>query len=180
MFDGGAIPATFPLRLSAECLADGAPGICTAWHDTGEQRLEACVPEAVVSILVIGEPHYRFLVTRHREWLVERKHTQDEAIRRAQELAEHQAREAQRQKERERRLRLFVLARNRKRAAELREFVAAVLKHDDAEHHRAELQRWAARALSEADALDPMKGALANLVTPADASEPDFTDNTGQ
>jgi hypothetical protein len=52
-------------------LADGAPGVRNEWHDTEEQRLDACVPDAAISILVIGELH-RFLVIRHHEWLVER------------------------------------------------------------------------------------------------------------
>lgn len=143
MFGDEAASVRLPLRLSIESCVDGPPGIGKAWQDTDEQRLEAVIPEAVVSILVYGEVHYRANAIKQHKWLVERKHDQEEAIRKARELAEAQKREAQLKMERERRRRLFVQARNWKQAADVREFVAAVREQNEAQLHAADVEAWA-------------------------------------
>ena len=176
MFGDEAASARLPLRLSIESCVDGPPGIGKAWQDTDKQRLEDVIPEAVVSILVFGEVHYRANAINQHEWLVERKHDQEEAIRKAWELAERQKREAQLKREQERRQRLFVQARNWKQAADVREFVAAAREHNEAPLHLQELEAWASWALSEAKALDPLSASLTNLLGSAEPEKPDSAD----
>jgi hypothetical protein len=166
-----------PLRLAIESRAEGPPGISKEWQDTDKERLEAIIPEAVVSILVFGEVHYRANVMSQHQWLVKRKHDQEEAIRKARELAERQKREAQLKREQERRQHLFVQARNWKQAADVREFVAAVREHDDAQMHSDALVAWASWALAEADALDPLSKPLADLLGSEDA---EVSEQTGE
>jgi hypothetical protein len=165
--------ARLPLRLSIESPVDPPPGLGKEWQDTDQQRLESIIPEAVVSILAFGEVHYRANAISHHEWLEERKHDQEEAIRKAGELAERQKREAQLKREQERRQRLFVQARNWRQAADVRAFVAAVREHNEAQRHSADLEAWAVWALAEADSLDPLSAPLTDLLGPADAERPD-------
>lgn len=173
MFGDEAASARLPLRLSVESRVECPPGIDKEWQDSDKLKLEAAIPSAVVSILVFGEVHYRANAINHHEWLVERKHDQEEAIRKARELAERQKREAQLKKEQERRQRLFVQARNWKQAADVREFVAAARKHAEAGNNPEALEAWASWALSEAEALDPLNASLDDLLGPADAQKPD-------
>ena len=91
----------------------------------------------------------------------------------ARELAERQKREAQLKREQERRQRLFVQARNWRQAADVRAFVAAVREHNEAQLHAADVEAWAAWALAEADALDPLSASLSDLLVPPDAERPD-------
>jgi len=142
----------------------------------GHRHTEAVIPEAVVSILVFGEVHYRANAINQHEWLVERKHDQEEAIRRARELAERQKREAQLKREQERRQRLFVQARNWKQAADVREFVAAAREHNEVPLHLEELEAWASWALSEAEALDPLSASLTNLLGSTEPENHDSAD----
>jgi hypothetical protein len=164
MFGDEAFSARLPLRLSIETRVDPPPGLGKEWQDTDKQRLESVIQEAVISIVAFGEVHYRANAISHHEWLVERKHDQEEAIRKARELAERQKREAQLKKEQERRQRLFVQARNWKQAADIREFVAAVREHNDVQAHSEALEAWASWALSEAKALDPLCKPLTDLL----------------
>lgn len=108
---------------------------------------------------------------RHRR-LVERKFEQEEAAHKAKELTERQKRESEVKRGQERRQRLFVQARNWKQAADVREFMEAVLKHEEARLHSEVLAAWASGALSEADALDPLCAPLPNLLGEADVGTP--------
>ena len=173
MFGDESPSARLPLRLSIESPVDPPPGVSKEWEDTDQQRLESVIPEAVVSILAFGEAHYRANAISHHEWLVERKHDQEEAIRKAKELAERQKHEAQLKQEQERRQRLFVQARNWRQAADVRAFVAAVREHNEAQLQPGDVEAWAAWALAEADALDPLSASLTDLLGPADAERPD-------
>lgn len=155
MFGDEAASPRLPLRLVIECTMDPPPGTGKEWQDADKQSLETVISEAVVSILVFAEAHYRggALYRHHR--LLERKLEQEEAIRKAKELAEQQKREAELKRQQERRQHLFVQARNWKQAADVREFVAAALQCAESRQH---LEEWASWALSEADALDPLSG----------------------
>lgn len=173
MFGDEASSARLPLRLSIESRVDPPPGIGKEWQDTDQQRLESVIQEAVVSIVAFGEVHYRANAISHHEWLVERKHDQEEAIHKARELALRQKREAQLKREQERRQRLFVQARNWRQAADVRAFVAAVREHNEAQLQPGDVEAWAAWALAEADALDPLSASLSDLLVPPEAPRPD-------
>lgn len=162
MFGDEAASPRLPLRLAIESTMDPPPGTGKEWQDTDRAALEAVISEAVVSILVFAEAHYRGgELYRHRR-LVERKLEQEEAIRKAKELAEQQKREAELKRQQERRQRLFVQTRNWKQAADVREFVAAALQHADARRYPEVLEAWARWALAEANALDPLSGSGAD------------------
>jgi hypothetical protein len=176
MFGDEASSARLPLRLAIDSRVDPPPGISKEWQDADERRLEAVIPEAVVSILVFGEVHYRANAISHHEWLVKRKRAQEEAIRAARELAERQALEAQLKREQARRQRLFVEARNWKQAADVRAFVAAVREHAEAQRHAADLDTWAAWALAEADGLDPLIAPLTDLLAPLEPDQSGLAD----
>lgn len=173
MFGDEASSLRLPLRLAIESRVDPPPGIGKEWQDADKQRLESLIPEAVVSILVFGEVHYRANARYHHEWLMERKHDQEETIRAAQELAERQKLEAQQKREQARRERLFVQVRNWKHAADVRAFVAAVREHGEVQLHPGDVEAWAAWALAEADALDPLSANLSDLLVPPDAERTD-------
>lgn len=176
MFGDEAFSARLPLRLAIDSRVDRPPGIGKDWQDTDERRLEAVIPEAVVSILVLGEVHYRANAISHHEWLVKQKCAREEAIRAARELAERQALEAQLKREQARRQRLFVQARNWKQAADVRAFVTAVRAHYEAQRHAADLDAWAAWALAEADALDPLSAPLSDLLAPLEPDQSGLAD----
>jgi hypothetical protein len=132
MFGDEAAAARLPLRLSIESHVDSPPDIAKEWQDTDRLKLESVLRDVVVSILVFGELHYRARTVHPHQWLVERKRDQEEAARKAKELAERQILEARLKWEQERRDRLFSLAKDWKRAADIREFVEAVRRHQDA------------------------------------------------
>jgi hypothetical protein len=173
MFGDEAASPRLPLRLVIESTMDPPPGTGKEWQDTDKLSLETVISEAVVSILVFAEAHYRGgALFRHRR-LIERKLEQEEAIRKAKELAEQRKREAELKRQQERRRRLFVQTRNWKQSADVRAFVAAVRKHDKAQLHTADVEAWAAWALAEADALDPLSASLSDLLVPPDAQRTD-------
>lgn len=166
MFGDEAASPRLPLRLVIESTMDPPPGTGKEWLDADKQSLETVISEAVVSILVFAEAHYRGgTVFRHRR-LLERKLEQEEAIRKAKELAEQQKREAELKRQEERRQRLFVQARNWKQANDIREFVAAVRKHKEVESYSVALDAWACWAQSEADTLDPLNADLSDVIDP--------------
>lgn len=176
MFGDEAASARLPLQLSIESHVDSPPDVAKEWQDTDQPKLESALREVVVSILVFGELHYRAHTVHHHEWLVQRKRDQEEAARKAKELAERQILEARLKWEQERRDRLFSYAKNWKRAADIRYFVAAVRRHQDAIHHPEDLEVWAQWAISEADAIDPLSGSLGDVFKDPDGQMPDSND----
>lgn len=164
MFGEDAASARLPLRLFIESTMDPLPGTEKEWQDTDTVSLETVISEVVVSILVFAEVHYRAGALYRHHWLIERKLEQEEAIRKAKELAEQQKREAEQKRAQERRQRLFVQARNWKQAADVRKFVAAVLQHSDAWRCGEAVEAWANWARSEADALDPLRSSMADVL----------------
>lgn len=164
MFGDEAASPRLPLRLFIESTMEPPPGTTKEWQDADQQSLETVISEAVVSILVFAEAHYRGGALYRHRWLIERKLEQEEAIRKARELAEQQKREAKLKRQQERRQRLFVQASNWKQAADVRAFVAAVIKHKEADQPPAALQAWVDWALSEADMLDPINGCLPKVL----------------
>lgn len=176
MFGDEAASARLPLRLSIESHVDSPPDIAKEWQDTDRLKLESVLPGVVVNILVFGEIHYRAHVVTHHEWLVERKRDQEEAARKAKELVKRQILEARLKWEQERRDRLFSHAQNWKLASNIREFVAAVRRHQDAPHHPEALGVWAKWAISEADAIDPLSDSLDDVFTDPDGQTPESKD----
>lgn len=171
-----AASARLALRLSIESDVDSPPDIAKEWQDTDQRKLESVLPEVVVSILVFGELHYRAHAVLHHEWLVERNRDQEEAARKAKELADPQILEARLKWEQERRDRLFSHAKNWKWAADIREFVEAVRKHQDAPRYPEAFEVWAEWAISEADAIDPLSGSLGDVFQDPDGHTPESMD----
>ncbi len=156
LFDAGNNGRQQTLRLAIKAHSSCPDGINHEWVDTEKEPLEVVVPDVVLNIVVFGELNHRASLQSHYEWLVERKAAQEEKIRQEKELAERQAREAQLRKEKERRENLFKLVRNWKHSEEIREFVAAMSLHPQANEFPDALRQWSTWALAEADALDPM------------------------
>lgn len=144
------------LRLVIKAHSNCPDEIQHEWVDTEKEPLEVVIPDAVLNIVIFGELNHRASLKSHYEWLVERKAAQEEKVRQEKELAERQAREAQLRKEKERREHLFKLVRNWKHSEEVREFVAAMSLHPQANELPDALRQWSTWALAEADALDPM------------------------
>jgi hypothetical protein len=156
LFDAGNNSRQQALRFGIKAHSNCPDEIAHEWVDTEKEPLEAVLPDVVLNIVVIGELNHRASLQSHYEWLVERKAAQEERIRQEKELAERQAREAELRKEKERRKHLFKLVRNWKHSGEIREFVAAMSLHPQANEFPDALRQWSTWALAEADALDPM------------------------
>lgn len=176
MFAHEAAIPRLPLLLSIESHVACPPGITKEWQDTEKLKLESVLSDVVVSILVFGELRYRAHAIHHHEWLVQRKLDQEEAVRKAKELAERQILEARLKWEQERRDRLFSHVKYWKRAADIRDFVAAVRGHQDPIHHPKALEVWAEWAISEADAIDPLCGSLGDVFKVPDGQTPESED----
>jgi hypothetical protein len=163
LFDAGNNGRQQTLRLVIKAHASCPEGINHEWVDTEKEPLEVVVPDVVLNIVVFGELNHRASLQSHYEWLVERKAAQEEKIRQEKELAEQQAREARLRKEEERREHLFRLASNWRLAGHIREFVAAMSHHPEADKRAEELKQWSAWALSEAEALDPLHAPILTI-----------------
>lgn len=152
------------LRIKVDTSVPAPIGIEKEWVDTEDKPLESVVPEIVLGLVVYGELLHRANVEHRYKFLVERKAEQEEQARKARELAEQKAREAQLRQETARRDHLFCQAMSWEMAARLREFVATVRTHPEASEQSAEVNEWATWALSEANALDPMHSSVQTIV----------------
>lgn len=156
---GGRPPAE-PLGLTIACWPT-PPGVPLVWRDQPDQPLEKQLTEIVVGILVAGEMQYRAGVFERHAMRVRRKEEAQERLRRAAEEAARRERERQRRLEQARIRHLLSLAGARRRAAEIRELVAAVAERAtrlaDADE-RAALAAWSDWAMAQADRLDPLSG----------------------
>ncbi len=114
----------------------------------------------MTELIVSGERQYREAQRRHYEWLVERKASLIEEIRKRKEEAARKEHERHIALEKARVDRLLSDAAALQRASVIRTYVEAVrIKCAEAEHSVPvdELERWANWALSQADQLDPVK-----------------------
>lgn len=156
LFDAGNNCRQQTLRIVIKAHSHCSDEIKHEWVDTEKEPLEVRVSDVVLNIVVFGELNHRASLQSHYDWLVKQKAAQEEKIRQEKELAERQAREAQLRKEKERRENLFRLVRNWKHAGEIRDFVAAMSLHPQANEFPDALRHWSTWALAEADAMDPL------------------------
>lgn len=125
-----------------------------AWADEPDTRLESCLTEIAVELVVLAEVFYCESAERHHDWLVERK--EDNERRKAEaEAARLEAIRVQKEKfEAAKRSMLLGHARDLDDAQRLRQLVDDVLKQkgdmDD------ETEAWARFVREEADRLDPV------------------------
>ncbi len=164
LFDENNSGPRQPLRIKVRSTVACPPGVRTEWTDTEDQTLESVIPDVVLSLAVMGELHYRADVRHGYDWLVKRKAEEEEAARKAEELAERNAREARLRQDKARQDHLFGQVMSWQVSGQLREFVAAVRQHPEAPDHFELVEAWSTWALAEADKLDPIRGAIQTIV----------------
>ncbi|TNC45242.1 hypothetical protein FHG66_20260 [Rubellimicrobium rubrum] len=127
------------------------------WIDEADRKLEACMTEVAVEVVVTAELKYREQVLRQHQHRAERKAALEEAERKARIEAEHQERERQERLAQARIDRLLGDAAAFRQASDIRAFVAVVTERlaGAAAEERAALETWLAWALAEADRIDP-------------------------
>lgn len=144
------------------------------WSDGDGKPLEKQMVDVCAGLLVAGEWMHRYTAMRSYEWRRQRKQDLEREIRRQEEARRRAEREKVLKIERERRTKLLEQAAAWRKAAEVREFVKAVLAQHDATDPR--LQEWADWALVEANCLDPLRqpqDVILQIVTERDErSEP--------
>lgn len=136
------------------------------WEDGDESPLEGQLTEVLVEMLVGAEASYRNGLTRHREWIIERKAEAEAELKRRQDEAERKAREHQERLERERIRSLLSQAKALDRANQIRTYVeSARLRFAKIAMTEAEFENWASWAMQEADRIDPLKnGAISQAL----------------
>ena len=153
-----------PFKLAA--IAPDAPDRLCLDLPTGEQGrfedeegkpLEVQLPEIIAAIMTIAERKYRAEAMAHYQWCLERRADAeaDARLRTAQVKRLLERRRIER-KER-RRQRLLSQAHAWRTAQDIRGFVADILQQADTKPAKHALASWAAWALHEADAMDPVK-----------------------
>lgn len=154
-------PAADPLRLLIA--SDEGKSAYPVFADEGEARLEAKLTALTLEIIVAGEAEYRRRRLANYAWqLKERERLKAEVEKKRQE-AERRALERRLAQEKARREHLFGQAAAWRTARDIRGFVAEVIANQDAASD--ETRAWADWALSEADALDPVRSGGLNRPT---------------
>lgn len=125
------------------------------WADDDEGKLEAKLGAIAVETVVAGEATYRARCIAHHRWLLEERVRLEAEVERRRAEAERRQRERRAAEEKARREMLFGQAQAWRSAQDIRGFVSEVLA-SQREGVSDGMQKWAAWALSEADALDPV------------------------
>lgn len=126
------------------------------WLDDATGNLEAKLPELCLEIVVAGEAIYRECRLAGHQWALDGRARLEVEVRKRREEAERRALEQREAEVEARREHLFRQANAWRSAGDIRGFVAAILKSQLNSASLDELNRWAAWALHEADALDPV------------------------
>lgn len=126
------------------------------WTDDKATKLESHLAEMVVQMIVAGESQLRSGEEHAYRSAIEHRRKMAELKRERQAEAELQARKAREAAERKRRNGLLRLARDRRRASEIRDLVAEVLVNAEDSSDAAGAQAWADWALAVADRTDPL------------------------
>jgi hypothetical protein len=152
------IPETIPSKANLTLKIShwrSTPPSKTQWTDADGCPLEKQLSEIVAAMLVNGEWIYRDWQLQSHQCLVDRKAELEDAARKRADEVVRKERERVFKLERARRQQLLADARNWRRAAEIRAFVAAASKRlgEVVDDKRNE---WSAWALAEADRLDPL------------------------
>lgn len=148
------------MRLSIP-LAYGSDKVRREWADEADRKLEACLTEVAVEVVVTAELTYREQVLRQHQHRAERKAALEEAERKARAEAERQERERQERLAQARIDRLLGDAALFRQASDIRAFVAAMVERSEGQGaaEREAFERWRAWALAQADRIDPSLGA---------------------
>jgi hypothetical protein len=143
-------PASDTLRFSL----DGGEHV---WTDTKDDQIEKHITEIVVQTILAGEAQLRRVATSTYERAVKHRQEMVELKRQRLEEAERKERARREAAERDRRNGLLRLARDHRRANDIRAFVDLVLARQTADPGEAELaQSWADWARAVADRTDPL------------------------
>lgn len=151
-----------PLYLEIPNWTDSPAFPKQSWRDTESESLEHLLPEIALSLVVAGEMLYRGDVLRNYEWLVKRKNEREERIRAEKEEAERAAERARQAELERRREALFQAAEDRRKAAQIRALVSDLGRLSAT--HLPDFVIWKAWALDEADRIDPLCQAFAQLI----------------
>jgi uncharacterized protein (DUF2235 family) len=122
----------------------------------------------VVEIVTASEAEYRASCFRHHDWLLQRRREAECEVQKRREEAEQKLRERRLAEEKARRDHLFTQAQAWRTAHDIRGFVASVMSSIVGQDSMDGTRAWADWALSEADALDPVK--RNGLALPSNAS----------
>jgi len=146
-----------------------SPDYQPTWSDGPDAKLEARLTEMVVEIIVAGEVAHRASCVRHHQWILEHREELRARLRKQREDAERRAREQRIAEQKAQREHLFAQAHAWRTARDIRGFVGEVLARPPVQP-ASETEAWAAWALAEADALDPV--ASGDLRPPPEAPAP--------
>ncbi len=135
-------------------------GVVGLWVDGDGGKLEERLTDIVVDVIVAGEAQYRAGQIAHHAWLIKRRAENEAEVVRRREEAERKRREQEAKEEQERRDLLLHQARDWRTARDIRAFVGEVLSEGADGRRDGGLATWAAWALAEADAIDPVKRGL--------------------
>jgi hypothetical protein len=130
------------------------------WQDDEGGRLESCLAEIALQLILTAELQHRESAIRRYQWRVERKAQLEEEERERKIKAERAERERRKRLERARIERLLKAAAAFQQAGTIRKYVEAIrltLSSTEA-CSPEELEQWSQWALSEADRIDPAIG----------------------
>jgi len=130
------------------------------WQDEDGRKLEDQLDEIAVELLVCAEIHYRESARCTHEWRIERKAQLEEEARQRQVEKERGEREHRAALQAQRAQRLLGEATALRNAKAIREYVDEVrgeVSEVLPSISREELDTWATWALSQADAIDPIR-----------------------
>ena len=135
-------------------------GLARLWTDGADGKLEDRLTEIVVTFIVAGEAQYRDCQVAHHAWLIKRRADNEAELERRRLEAERKRREEEERDALARREHLFGQARDWRTAQDIRSFVAGVLAEAGDKAPDRRLAAWRTWALSEADAIDPVRRGL--------------------
>ncbi len=143
------------------------------WQDDEGGRLESCLAEIALQLILTAELQHRESAVRRYQWRVERKAELEEEERQRKLKAERAERERRKRLEQARIDRLLKDAAAFQQAGAIRKYVDAIrlaLSNSDADPTE-ELERWSQWALSEADRIDPaIRGAFLTAMRDEDGA----------
>lgn len=150
-------PATQKLELTIGSGSD-YEGVRRRWVD-GDKRIEDCLADIAVNVIVLGELQYRANIRHQHDWLVERQQALRDEIERQRLERLRRERERQARIEQARIDRLLNEASALRQANEIRQYVRDVQSafDENGSDTHLPLEQWAAWALAQADRIDPVR-----------------------
>ncbi len=138
----------------------GSKEVLATWQDDDDRKLEACMTDVAVQLILTAEINYRENALRQYQWRINRKAELEEEEHQRKLEAERAEKEQQKQIEQGRVNRLLRDAADFQQAAEIRRYVEAIrlATIGDKSSSIGELERWCQWALAQADRIDPAIG----------------------